>query len=218
MTTLLDDLRYAVRQLRRSSGFSATAILTLALGIGATTAIFTLVYQILLRSIPVSHPEQIYKIGKTIECCDDGSMQGDWRIFSYDLYQQIRDNTTRRSWRRRRCCRRGQRKRAHRAPAGISAARCPFRLRKLLLLSWCTRLCRPPASPRGRPRRSCPGGRPQPHHLATEVSQRPATRRFHAPPHGPSRHWSSASPLQDFWANATSRIPRVSGCRSRRNP
>ena len=77
MITLLDDLRYAVRQLRRSPGFSATAILTLALGIGATTAIFTLVYQILLRSIPVSHPEQIYKIGKTIECCDDGSMQGD---------------------------------------------------------------------------------------------------------------------------------------------
>ncbi len=94
MNTLLQDLRYSLRQLRRSSAFALTAILTLALGIGATTAIFTLVYQVLLRSIPVSHPEQLYKIGKTIECCDDGSMQGDWRIFSYDLYRQFRDNTT----------------------------------------------------------------------------------------------------------------------------
>ncbi len=93
MITLLEDIRYAVRQLRRSPGFALTAMLTLALGIGATTAIFTLVYQVLLRSLPVSHPEQLYKIGKTIECCDDGSMQGDWRIFSYDLYQQFRDNT-----------------------------------------------------------------------------------------------------------------------------
>ncbi len=93
MLTLFDDTRYALRQLRRSPGFAATAILTLALGIGATTAIFTLVYQVLLRSMPVSHPEQLYKIGKTIECSNDGSMQGDWRIFSYDLYQQFRDNT-----------------------------------------------------------------------------------------------------------------------------
>ncbi len=90
---IVQDVRYALRQLRRSPGFAATAILTLALGIGATTAIFTLAYQVILRSLPVSSPGQLYKVGKEIECCVDGGMQDDWRIFSYDLYKQLRDHT-----------------------------------------------------------------------------------------------------------------------------
>ncbi len=93
MTTLMQDLRFALRQLRRSPGFAATAVLTLALGIGATTAIFTLTYQVLLRSIPVAHPEQLYKLGKDIDCCVESGMQDDWKIFSYPLYKHLRDST-----------------------------------------------------------------------------------------------------------------------------
>lgn len=93
MESMVQDIRYGLRRLRRSPGFAATALLTLALGIGATTAIFTLVYQVMLKSLPVDHPEQLYKVGKEIECCVDGGLQGHWRIFSYDLYRDLRDHT-----------------------------------------------------------------------------------------------------------------------------
>jgi predicted permease len=93
METILQDLRHGLRRLRRAPGFTLTALATLALGIGATTAIFTLTYQVILRSMPVEHPEQLYKVGKEIECCVDGGLQGHWRIFSYDLYRTLRDET-----------------------------------------------------------------------------------------------------------------------------
>jgi predicted permease len=93
MGLMTEDLRQGVRRLRRAPGFAVTALLTLALGIGATTAIFTLIYQVILRSMPVEHPEQLYKVGKEIECCVDGGLQGDWKIFSYDLYKTLRDHT-----------------------------------------------------------------------------------------------------------------------------
>ena len=93
MENIVADARFALRQLYKSPGFTLPAVLILALGIGATTAIFTLTYQVLLRSIPVDRPEQLYKVGKEIECCVDGGRQNDWRLFSYDLYRTLRDQT-----------------------------------------------------------------------------------------------------------------------------
>src|SRR5271170_6697955 len=59
MQSLMQDLRYSLRQIRRSPGFMMTAVLTLALGVGANTAIFSLLDQALLRSLPVRAPEQL---------------------------------------------------------------------------------------------------------------------------------------------------------------
>jgi predicted permease len=86
MTTLMADLRFAVRGLRRSPLFSTVAILSLALGIGANTAIFTLIDQIVLRKLPVSHPEQLVMLYQTGS--HNGSNMGG-RMHSYPMYQDF---------------------------------------------------------------------------------------------------------------------------------
>jgi predicted permease len=86
MSTAWADLRYALRGLRRSPLFAAVAILSLALGIGANTAIFTLIDQILLRKLPVSHPEQLVMVYQNAD--NNGSNMGS-RMNSYPMYQDF---------------------------------------------------------------------------------------------------------------------------------
>jgi len=95
MRSTLQDLSYGLRQLRRAPGFTLVAIITLALGIGANTSIFTLVHAILLQPLPVKDPGSLYRLGNThdVGCCVSGGFQGGWDIYSYALYQHIQKNT-----------------------------------------------------------------------------------------------------------------------------
>jgi predicted permease len=90
---LREDARYALRQFANAPGFTATAVLTLALGIGATTAIFTLVHAVLLKSLPVAKPSELVRIGDREDCCVSGGLRDDWSLFSYDKYKTFRDGT-----------------------------------------------------------------------------------------------------------------------------
>ena len=94
LENLLRDVRYALRQLRKSPGFTITAVLTLALGIGATTAIFTLVHAVLLKSLPVTKPSELYRIGDKEDCCYNDGLQKDWDLFSYNQYKYFLNNTS----------------------------------------------------------------------------------------------------------------------------
>jgi predicted permease len=92
----MGNIKFALRQFRKSPGFAATVILTISLGIGANTAIFTLVHAILLRSLPVANPASLYRIGDIDDCCVNGGYQndnGDYDLFSYDIYRHFQDNT-----------------------------------------------------------------------------------------------------------------------------
>jgi putative ABC transport system permease protein len=90
---IFDDIRYALRQFLKTPGFTITAVLTLALGIGATTAIFTLIHAVLLKSLPVARPSELVRIGDTENCCIDGGLQNDWSLFSTEQYREFRDHT-----------------------------------------------------------------------------------------------------------------------------
>ncbi len=90
---MLQDLRYALRQFRKAPAYAAIAVFTLALGIGANTAIFTLLDQALLRTLPVSHPEQLVRLRYVGS--NSGSMSAfggdDQDYFSYPMYRDLRD-------------------------------------------------------------------------------------------------------------------------------
>src|SRR2546428_593872 len=96
MPALLRDLRYSLRALAKSRGFAAVAVLTLALGIGANTAVYSLTDQILLRALPVRRPSELVilrmpgpKSGRVESDIDDGAQS-----FSYPFYKDLRDSPT----------------------------------------------------------------------------------------------------------------------------
>ena len=93
MQKLLANFRYALRQFRQSPVFTTTAVLTLALGIGGTTAIFTLVHAVMLRSLPVKDPGSLYRIGEGDDCCVEGGPQDSWGFYSYALFERLKANT-----------------------------------------------------------------------------------------------------------------------------
>ncbi|MGE5054280.1 MAG: ABC transporter permease, partial [Acidobacteriota bacterium] len=92
----MNDLKFAFRQFQKSPGFAATVILTISLGIGANTAIFTLVHAVLMKSLPVANPATLYRIGDRDDCCVNGGYlndDGDFDLFSYDLYRELQNST-----------------------------------------------------------------------------------------------------------------------------
>ena len=80
LDAIMQDVRYAIRALRRSPAFAAVAILSLALGIGANTAIFSLIDSVILKTLPVSHPEQLLQVTMT-----------ETPFFTNPIWEQLRD-------------------------------------------------------------------------------------------------------------------------------
>src|SRR6202012_254228 len=87
LSTLRDDLRFTLRQLRKSPGFAITAVLTLAIGVGANLAIFQLLYAVLLAALPVSQPTQLYSLHAVPSPFDK-----EW-FFSFPAYRRLREST-----------------------------------------------------------------------------------------------------------------------------
>jgi len=96
MNKLMQDLRYGLRQLKRSPGFAATVIITLALGIGANSAIFTIFDQVMLRMLPVSNPKELVRFEWTGGYSGSGSSFGGElaNYFSYPMYKDLRDHNS----------------------------------------------------------------------------------------------------------------------------
>ena len=92
----MNDIWVALRQFYKAPGFVITIVLTMALGIGANTAIFTLVHAVLMKSLPVADPKTLFRVGDKDDCCVNGGFindNGDFDIFSYELYKHFQETT-----------------------------------------------------------------------------------------------------------------------------
>jgi predicted permease len=92
----MQDLWVALRQFYKSPGFAITVVLTIALGIGVNTAIFTLVHAVLMKSLPVADPKTLFRVGDLDDCCVNGGFindNGDFDLFSYELYKHLQETT-----------------------------------------------------------------------------------------------------------------------------
>jgi macrolide transport system ATP-binding/permease protein len=92
LETAAQDVRYALRQLGKAPSFTITAVLTLALGIGANASIFTLVNAMLLKNLPVADPKSLVRVGDAYQCCvnDGATDDGDYALFSTDTYEHFK--------------------------------------------------------------------------------------------------------------------------------
>jgi predicted permease len=93
MQTVIQDVRTATRSLWRRPSFAVVVVLTLALGIGANTAIFTLINGLILRPLPVRNPEELVIVGRGISCCMNTGIQRNFDLWSYRLYHDVLDRS-----------------------------------------------------------------------------------------------------------------------------
>jgi len=93
--TFWQDIRFSVRGLLKSSGFTTAVVLTLALGIGANSAMFALIDAVMLKRLPVANPSELYRLGDNNNCCMMTGTQnnGSFVLYSYPLYKELRDHT-----------------------------------------------------------------------------------------------------------------------------
>ncbi|HSL20382.1 MAG TPA: ABC transporter permease [Vicinamibacterales bacterium] len=85
------DLSLSLRRLLEAPAFTLVCVVTLALGIGGNTAVFTLIDRVVLKPLPVQRPEELYRLGNTDDCCVNSGLAGSFSLFSYDLYTHLRE-------------------------------------------------------------------------------------------------------------------------------
>src|SRR5688572_28115433 len=89
-----EDLTHAWRRLRQRPALTIVAVATLALGLGANIAIFTLIHALAIQPLPVRAPHELFRLGDNDDCCVNSGIQSDYSIFSYQLYTHLRDQVT----------------------------------------------------------------------------------------------------------------------------